>query len=105
MIREQERKKSFDSTFIQLARSVYKKNDQRSALKKEINIAYGSNYIEENHTVHIDPLATLTVHNTDYAINISARLKKLIPFICCKIMQYAYNLQNHTVSSNETQNN
>ena len=46
-IREQERKKSFDSTFIKLARSVYKKNDQRSALKKEINIAYGSNYIEE----------------------------------------------------------
>ena len=46
-IRAQEHQKSFGERFIQLARSVYKKNDQRAALKKLINTAYGSNLIEE----------------------------------------------------------
>ena len=46
-IREQERQKNFDNSFIQLARSVYQKNDHRAALKKEINITYGSVFIEE----------------------------------------------------------
>ena len=45
-IREQERQKNFDNSFIQLARSVYQKNDHRAALKK-INITYGSALIEE----------------------------------------------------------
>ena len=40
-IREQERQQNFGDTFIQLARSVYKQNDRRSAIKKEINTAYG----------------------------------------------------------------
>ena len=46
-IREQERQQNFDNTFIQLARSVYKRNDHRAALKKEINITYGSALTEE----------------------------------------------------------
>ena len=46
-IREQERKKRFDDTFIQLARSVYKRNDERSAIKREINTSYGSAFTEE----------------------------------------------------------
>ena len=46
-IREQERQKNFGDTFIQLARSVYKQNDRRSAIKKEINTAYGSAFTEE----------------------------------------------------------
>ncbi|AII47748.1 hypothetical protein KR52_01015 [Synechococcus sp. KORDI-52] len=46
-IRDQERQKNFGDTFIQLARSVYKQNDRRSAIKKEINIAYGSAFTEE----------------------------------------------------------
>lgn len=46
-IRENERRKVFDQNFIELARSVYKQNDMRAALKKEINIAYGSSLIEE----------------------------------------------------------
>ena len=46
-IREQERQKNFGDVFIGLARSVYQKNDQRAALKKEINIAYGSALVEE----------------------------------------------------------
>ena len=46
-IREKERKKSFDDTFIHLARSVYQQNDRRSAIKKEINTTYGSALMEE----------------------------------------------------------
>jgi len=46
-IRNQERQQLFGDTFIQLARSVYKQNDQRAALKKQINIRYGSAFIEE----------------------------------------------------------
>jgi len=46
-IREQERQKNFGDTFIQLARSVYKQNDRRSAIKKEINSTYDSAFTEE----------------------------------------------------------
>jgi hypothetical protein len=46
-IREKERKKSFDEAFIQLARSVYIINDQRSRVKRNINDALGSDLIEE----------------------------------------------------------
>lgn len=46
-IREKEREKNFDSDFIQLARSVYITNDERSKLKKDINVKYGSAIVEE----------------------------------------------------------
>ena len=46
-IRDQESQCNFGETFILLARSVYKKNDQRAAIKKEINITYGSALTEE----------------------------------------------------------
>ena len=46
-IRDQERQKSFTETFIELARSVYQQNDQRAAIKKEINTTYGSAFVEE----------------------------------------------------------
>jgi len=46
-IRECERQKDFGEKFIQLARSVYVTNDKRSDLKKTINVAYGSDLIEE----------------------------------------------------------
>jgi len=46
-IRDQERQKSFGENFIHLARSVYQQNDRRSAIKKEINITYGSAFTEE----------------------------------------------------------
>ena len=36
-IREKEHKHEFDEEFILLARSVYKKNDQRSVIKNKIN--------------------------------------------------------------------
>lgn len=37
----------FDDEFIEKARSVYKLNDERSRLKKIINIEEGSNIVEE----------------------------------------------------------
>ena len=46
-IRDKERKRSFDDEFIQLARSVYITNDERSRIKKRINETFGSDLIEE----------------------------------------------------------
>ena len=46
-IREQEASSCFDARFIELARSVYRCNDQRAALKRQINTATGSHLIEE----------------------------------------------------------
>lgn len=46
-IRAKEAANAFDQEFIQLARSVYKQNDHRAALKKEINLRSGSTLVEE----------------------------------------------------------
>ena len=46
-IRDKERTSSFDDEFIQLARSVYITNDERSRIKKRINEAFGSELVEE----------------------------------------------------------
>lgn len=46
-IRECERNKNFGKKFIELARSIYYMNDERSRIKKEINLRYGSEIIEE----------------------------------------------------------
>ncbi len=46
-IRNCERDKDFSDKFIQLARAVYFTNDKRAAVKKDINLAFGSELIEE----------------------------------------------------------
>lgn len=46
-IRECERKKDFGEEFIRLARAVYFTNDDRAAVKRELNVKLGSAYIEE----------------------------------------------------------
>lgn len=46
-IRECERAKNFGQTFIDLARAVYYTNDDRSDVKKAINIFTGSDLVEE----------------------------------------------------------
>lgn len=46
-IREKESKKLFDEKFIELARSVYFTNDERSDIKRKINIKLGSDFVEE----------------------------------------------------------
>ena len=45
-IRECERKKLFDQTFIDLARSVYFTNDERAKVKNDINKIFGSELVE-----------------------------------------------------------
>ena len=46
-IRIKEKAQAFDAEFIELARSVYIENDQRARIKKDINLALGSAYVEE----------------------------------------------------------
>ncbi|MHB8884369.1 MAG: DUF6165 family protein [Methylovirgula sp.] len=46
-IREQERAQSFGAEFVALARSVYRTNDRRAALKREINGLLRSDIVEE----------------------------------------------------------
>ena len=46
-IRECEKQKRFDKEFVELARSVYKLNDKRSKIKRDINLITKSNIIEE----------------------------------------------------------
>ncbi|HUG70243.1 MAG TPA: DUF6165 family protein [Pirellulaceae bacterium] len=46
-IRDCEREKDFDEKFVELARSVYKSNDKRAALKREVNLLLGSHLVEE----------------------------------------------------------
>ena len=46
-IRDCERDKQFDQHFIELAREVYQTNDRRAQLKKEINVFFGSELVEE----------------------------------------------------------
>jgi hypothetical protein len=46
-LRDLERAKDFNKEFIILARNVYKLNDKRADIKKEINMKYGSDFVEE----------------------------------------------------------
>lgn len=46
-IRKCEKAESFDEIFIRCARGIYKTNDERSRIKKELNLAFGSELIEE----------------------------------------------------------
>ena len=46
-IRECESEQRFDKEFVELARSVYRLNDQRAQLKRDINILTKSNFVEE----------------------------------------------------------
>jgi len=46
-IRIKEKNKEFDKIFIELARSVYFKNDKRAEIKKRINRLFNSEITEE----------------------------------------------------------
>ena len=46
-IREKERDKEFDDEFVELARSVYYTNDIRAQIKRDINVKFESDLIEE----------------------------------------------------------
>lgn len=46
-IRLKEKAQAFDADFVALARSVYFRNDERSVVKREINLKLGSQLVEE----------------------------------------------------------
>ena len=46
-IREHEAQRRFDAAFIELARAVYMRNDERAALKRRINLKLESDLVEE----------------------------------------------------------
>ncbi|RAP57626.1 DUF6165 family protein [Oleiagrimonas sp. MCCC 1A03011] len=46
-IRVKEKAQAFDDEFVELARSVYFRNDERAAIKREINLKLGSQLVEE----------------------------------------------------------
>jgi hypothetical protein len=46
-IRLKEKAQAFDAEFVRLARAVYFENDERARIKREINLALGSAYVEE----------------------------------------------------------
>lgn len=46
-LRDLERAKDFGKEFVTLARNVYKLNDKRADIKKEINMKHGSDFVEE----------------------------------------------------------
>lgn len=46
-IRDCERRGDFGRTFIDLARSVYRTNDRRAAVKRQIDEVMGSEFVEE----------------------------------------------------------
>ncbi len=48
-IRVKEAQGSFDDAFVALARSVYRTNDERAALKRAINALLKSGLVEEKH--------------------------------------------------------
>ena len=50
-IRIKEKKEEFDKEFVDLARSVYFRNDVRAEIKKKINLLTGSDLVEEKEYV------------------------------------------------------
>jgi hypothetical protein len=46
-IRVCEKHGDFNFNFIRLARAVYHRNDERADIKKQINLKYGSEFVEE----------------------------------------------------------
>lgn len=46
-IRDKEAARAFDAQFIELARAVYRCNDERASLKRQINVQLGSRIVEE----------------------------------------------------------
>ena len=46
-IRDKEAAQRFDAEFVELARSVYRRNDERAAIKRRVNLVLGSALVEE----------------------------------------------------------
>lgn len=58
LLRQEESKGDFGPAFVSLARSVYKKNDERAALKRKINRFLQSELVEEKSYSTFSPPTT-----------------------------------------------
>ncbi|MGQ0532409.1 MAG: DUF6165 family protein [Caulobacteraceae bacterium] len=47
VIRDCERRKDFGKVFLKAARAIYHTNDERAAVKRDINLVFGSAIVEE----------------------------------------------------------
>lgn len=66
-IRDCERRGQFGGKFVQLARSVYLTNDKRAELKKEINVLFNSDIMEEkSYTEYIQKPTPKPTPRQDY---------------------------------------
>ena len=45
-IRDKEKRNNFDQDFIEIARAIYFKNDERATIKRKINELTGSSFVE-----------------------------------------------------------
>ena len=74
-IRRKEADQAFDDGFVELARSVYKENDQRAAIKRELNVMLGSELVEEkSYTDYFTPAALRETAMTErVALNLIER--------------------------------
>ncbi len=50
-IRLKEANQEFDDVFVQLARDIYFNNDERAEIKRQINVKFGSDLVEEKEYV------------------------------------------------------
>ena len=62
-IRIHEKQNNFGNSFIQLARSVYKHNDQRAAIKRRINIEHIQTSSKKNLIKTISKFDDFNLHN------------------------------------------
>jgi hypothetical protein len=73
-LRAMEAAQDFGSTFVELARSVYKTNDQRAALKRKVNQRFGSVLMEEKqHPDYHAPALAPSLSHIDAAGNAQMR--------------------------------
>lgn len=61
-IRREEARGEFGPGFVALARAVYQRNDERAAIKREINAALGSELVEEKSYWRASPGAGIEPH-------------------------------------------
>jgi hypothetical protein len=47
LLREKQRSEQYDSDFIDIANRIHSTNDIRAQIKKEINLKFNSNFVEE----------------------------------------------------------
>ena len=52
LIRDHEREGNFGESFVELARAIYRINDERAALKRRINVLLDSDIVEEKSYSH-----------------------------------------------------